>query len=338
MINIMTMKIAFFEIEDWEKEYLKEKLKGHEVVFFSETLSIENVEVAERFDVISVFICSVVTKEVLAKLPKLKLVTTRSTGFDHIDTAYCKEKKIVVSNVPHYGTHTVAEHTFALILALSRKLFFSMQRTKSGEFDHQELTGFDLYGKTIGIVGLGDIGVSVAYIAKGFGMKIVAYARHPSEDLANRMGVSFLSLKELLAVSDIVTLHVPYTPQTHHMINKRNIKQFKKGSFLINTARGGLVDTEALLFGLEQGVFSGVGLDVLEEENLIKEERQLFGNHCLNHTTLKTLYYDHVLMKQDNVVITPHNAFNSVEALHMILDVTSTSILDFLQGKIENTV
>lgn len=332
------MKIAFFEIEEWEKQYLADKLKGHELAFFPEPLTAENVADAKNFEAISVFICSTLSKEVLEKLPKLKCITTRSTGFDHIDTAYCKEKRIAVENVPHYGTHTVAEHAFALILALSRKLFVSMQRTRNGDFDHQQLTGFDLFGKTIGIVGLGDIGVSVAYIARGFGMKVVAYARHPSEELANRMGVTFLGLKELLAVSDIVTLHLPYTKQTHHMINKRHLKYFKKGSLLINTARGGLVQTEALLMGLEQGILGGVGLDVLEEENVIKEERQLFGNHGLNHAALKTLYYDHVLMQHENVVITPHNAFNSAEALRMILDVTVTNLLDFGQGKIENTV
>jgi D-lactate dehydrogenase len=335
---IIEMKIAFFEIEDWEKVYIEKELKGHEVTFFSEPLTEESIEDAKGFDIISIFVCSVINKEAVDKLPKLKFITTRSTGYDHIDIAYCKEKNIAVSNVPHYGTHTVAEHTFALILALSRKLFYSIQRTKGGDFDHTQLTGFDLFGKTIGIVGLGDIGLSVAYIAKGFGMKIAAFAHHPSEELANRMGVSFLGLKELLSVSDVVTLHVPYIKQTHHMINKKNIKHFKQGSLLINTARGALIDTEALLLGLEKGILGGAGLDVLEEENHIKEERQLIGSHGLDHETLKTLYYDHILMNRENVVITPHNAFNSQEALQLILDVTLQNVLDFEVQKPQNVI
>ncbi len=332
------MKIAFFEVEEWEKPLLSEKLHGDDLVFYPDPLTIENVAIAKDFEMISVFVCSTINKEVIDQLPHLKFVTTRSTGFDHIDTAYCKERHIVACNVPHYGTHTVAEHTFALILALSRKLFVSIDGTKRGEFDHSNLLGFDLYGKVLGIFGLGDIGISVARIAKGFGMNVVAYSRHPSEALARELGISFLEFNEVLSLSDIITLHVPYSKETEHMINKKNIKKFKKGSLLINTARGGLVETESLLFGLEKGILGGAGLDVLEEENLIKEERQLIGRHGVKSADLRTLYYDHILMKLDNVVITPHNAFNSKEALELILDVTVQNILAFEDKKMQNTV
>lgn len=335
---IESMKIGIFEAELWERRYLEKKLEGNELIFEKEPLTNKNVDKFKDCEAVSIFICSTLNKEVLDRMPNLKFITTRSTGFDHIDLATCKEKGIIACNVPHYGTHTVAEHAFALILTLSRKIYVSVDRTKRGDFDHHELTGFDLYGKTLGIVGLGDIGKSVLSIAKGFGMNVVAYAHHPDEALARQYGISFLSVKELFAVSDIVTLHVPYMKETHHLVNKRTIKKFKKGSILINTARGPLVQTEALLYGLEKGILAGVGVDVLEGETAIQEERQILGNHSFDHQSFKTLYYDHVLMGRDNVIITPHNAFNSIEALHLILDVTAQNLLDFQSGKPQNTV
>jgi len=333
------MKIAFFEIEDWEKDYIESKLKNHELYFFKEPLTAENVSKIKDIEIISVFINSPLTKEVFNKLPKLSMITTRSTGFDHIDVATCKKLgKVVVCNVPHYGTHTVAEHTFALILGLSRKLYLSLERTKHGEFNHNHLTGFDLYDKTIGIVGFGDIGSSVMNIAKGFGMHVVAYSHHPDEKIARKLSITFMSLNELLKVSDIITLHVPYAKETHHIINKRNIKKFKKGSLLINTARGGLVETEAIIYGLEKGILQGVGMDVLEEENIIEEEKEILTKHFVKSSELRTLYLDHILMSDERVIITPHNAFNSIEALHIILDVTIENILDFIQHKPQNMV
>lgn len=332
------MKIAFFEVESWEKNYLEQKLAGNELQFFAKPLREANIPELQNTEVISTFIDSHITKEFLDQLPNLRLITTRSTGYDHIDLVCTKYKNIITCNVPHYGTHTVAEHTFSLILALSRKLFESVSRTKHGEFDHGELTGFDLFDKTLGIVGLGDIGESVLRIAKGFGMKIVVFSRHPDEVTARKLGVTFLPLKELLAVSDIVSLHVPYTKETRHIINKSSIKKFKKGSLLINTARGGLVETEAILYGLEKGILRGVGLDVLEDEDMIKEERQILTKDFHKKSNFKTLYLDHVLMSRENVLITPHNAFNSKEALHMILDVTVENILDFAKSKPQNTI
>lgn len=334
------MKIAFFETEGWEKEYLEKKLEGqgHELQFTHAPLSKDNAAQFKDFEAVSVFITSKLTPEVLDQLPNLKLITTRSTGFDHIDCPTCHNRNITVSNVPHYGTHTVAEQTFALILGLSRKLFVSVERTKSGEFDHKELTGFDLYDKTIGIVGLGDIGTSVMNIAKGFGMHVVAYSHHPDEALAQKLGITFLDLKELFAASDIVTLHVPYTKENHHLINKTNIKKFKKGSLLINSARGALVETQAVEYALEKKILKGFGADVLEEEDIIQKEQHLLTEHFLRDANLKTLYLDHVLMGKPNVLITPHNAFNSTEALHLILDVTADNIVHFTNQQPQNTV
>lgn len=332
------MKIAFFEVEEWEKAYLSQKLAGNELLFYSEPFTSDNINEMKDVEIISTFIYSNLTKEIINSLPNLRLITTRSTGYDHIDVACTKYKKIIICNVPHYGTTTVAEHTFALIFALSRKLFASIDRTKRGDFDHHELTGFDLHGKTLGIVGLGDIGLSVLKIAKGLGMRVVAYSRHPDESEARKRGLTFLDLKELFSVSDIISLHVPYTKETHHLVNKRNIKRFKKGSLLINTARGGLIETEAILYGLEKGILAGAGLDVLEGEDIIQEERQILSSNFLKNANMKTLYFDHVLMQHENVIVTPHNAFNSVEALQKILDVTVENITDFISEKPQNTV
>lgn len=332
------MRIAFFETEDWEQAYLEQKLHGYELRFYTGPLTQENAEEVKDFEAISFSILSRIDETLLQRLPNLKMLTSRSTGFDHIDVAACRKRQITVCSVPNYGAHTVAEHTFALLLALSRQLISSVDRTKHGDFDHRKLTGFELYNKTIGIIGLGDIGKLVMQIAKGFGMHVVAYSHHPDESLARKNSIHFLELKELLAVADIVTLHIPYRKENRHLINKKNIKKFKKGSILINTARGPLVETEAIIYGLEKGILRGAGLDVLEEENVIHEERQLLTAQYQEQADYKTLYLDHVLLSKDNVIITPHNAFNSSEALRVILDVTVDNIIGFEHHQPQNII
>ncbi len=332
------MKTVFFECEEWEKKYLVQHLAGQNVQFLPKPLSGETVAYATDAEAIYVFIYSTLTREVLEKLPQLKSISTRSTGYDHIDLAYCKERGILVCNVPEYGTHSVAEHTFALILALSRHIVESVDKTRRGNFDLRGLMGFDLYGKTIGVVGVGSIGRSVIQIAKGFGMRVVATTENPSEIEAKAHGITLLDLKELLSVSDIITLHVPLTKKTRHMINSKNIRRCKKGSLLINTARGGVVETEAIVKGLEEKILAGVGLDVLEEECFVKEERQLLSGRFLAECDLKTQLLNHVLLTQENVIVTPHNAFHSREALTKILDVTVGNILGVASGNRQNIV
>ncbi len=277
---------------------------------------------AAECEVISIFIYSKVTAEILRTLPKLKVIATRSTGTDHIDTAACSQQGIQVYNVPTYGVHAVAEHAFALILALSRKLIPSIERTKKGNFHSQGLTGFELYGKTIGIVGYGNIGTSVGDIAKGFGMRILATSRSTK----NIPGVTFLPLEELLKQSDVVTIHTPLTAQTQHLINCDNIMLCKKGALLINTSRGPVIDTTAIIMALQKGVLGGAGLDVLEEEGSIREERELLTNTHIDLISAKKMLMGHVLQDMDNVIITPHNAFNSVESLEEINAVTVQNI------------
>jgi D-lactate dehydrogenase len=258
-------------------------------------------------------------------------------GFDHIDVVACKARGIVVANVPVYGAHTVAEHTFALMLAVSRKIIPSVERAKRGDFSSVGLTGFDLFEKTLGVIGAGHIGKNVCELALSFGMKVLAYCHHTDEELCAK-GVQYATLDELLAGSDVVTLHLPHNSETEHIINLQNIGQFKKGAILINTARGALVETQSILEGLEKGILAGVGLDVLEEENSLKEEREFLASEHIKKGDIQTELLDHILLERDDVVITPHNAFNSKEALQEILETSLSNIKSFLNGAPVNII
>ena len=330
------MKIVFYEIHDWEKRYIKNKLKNHKLVFVDEPINEENIKEAKDADIISVFIYSKIDKKVLDKMKKVKMIATRSTGFDHIDVKECKNRKIIVCNVPTYGENTVAEHTFALILSLSRKIHKSYLKMLRNDFTIDDLKGFDLKGKTIGVIGAGHIGLHVIRIAKGFGMNVLVNTLHPDKFLAEIMGFEYVSFEELLKRSDIITLHVPYNKSTHHLINKDNIKLIKRGAILINTSRGGCVDTEALIEALDKGILSGVGLDVIEGEELIKEEKQLIYEK--NRKSLENLIKDHILLSRDNVIFTPHIAFYSQEALERIVETTIDNIISFIEGRPINLV
>jgi len=332
-------KIAFFDIEKSEEDYFRQNLSDHELHFSKDPLEEGGEFDSEVFnaEIICVFTYSKVNKEILDKFTNVKYVTTRSTGFDHIDLEYCKSRDIKVSNVPTYGMHSVAEHTFALILAISQKIVPSVDRTRRGDFSLENLRGFELYGKTLGIVGTGNIGKVVAEIALGLGMKVVAYNRHEDDELKNK-GVEFKDLDSVLGSSDIVTLHLPYNKDTHHIINLGNINKFKKGVVFVNNARGGLVETQAILEALNQGIFSAAGLDVLEEESGIREESELITSKYTENRDLKTGLLNHILLDREDVFITPHNAFDSNEAVAQILDTTDKNIKSFISGNTENVV
>ncbi len=326
----------FFEVEAWEEPLIQKALVGQVVIFKTDKLLVETIAETDA-TIISTFINSTLTAEVLQKFPNLKLIVTRSVGYDHIDLQYCKEKNITVCNIPTYGPHTIAEHVFALMLALSRKLIPSVERTKRGDFSLDGLRGFELYNKTLGVIGVGHIGSVVIDIAKGFGMHVLVYNRHTDPEIEKK-GAKFVALDDLLAQSDVVTIHVPLTKETNHLINMENIQKFKKSSILINTARGGIIETEAIVYGLEHGILSGAGLDVLEEECYLKEEHELLTTEFLQKCDMKTQLLDHVLLNCPDVVITPHNAFDSNEALMQIIQTTEENILSFINGKPQNTV
>ncbi|HBP01404.1 MAG: D-isomer specific 2-hydroxyacid dehydrogenase NAD-binding protein [Candidatus Moranbacteria bacterium GW2011_GWE1_49_15] len=331
------MKIAIFEVQKWKQEFLRDGLPDHEIIFFEEPLSEENVEKAKDAEAISVFIYSKVKKETIERLPKLKFIATQSTGFDHIDVEHCKEKGIGVANVPHYGENTVAEHTFALILALSRNVHKSYLRTSGGDFSIEGLKGFDLKDKTLGVIGTGKIGLHVIRMAKGFGMHVKAFDVQTDNFLSEVLHFEYAPLDEVLATSDIVSLHVPYNKNTHHLINKENIMKMKKGALLINTARGGVVDTDALFDALDEGYIGGAALDVLEGEELLLDEKQMLY-YKEDNDKLRELVRNEQILKRDNVVFTPHIAFYSQEALERILNTTAENLRAFSEGVAINTV
>ena len=330
-------KIAVFELEEWEKERLKKALKGCEALLFSSPLEERLLPQIADSTAFSVFIRSEVSRETIAALPKLRLIATRSTGFDHIDLEACRERQILVANVPYYGETTVAEHAFGLILALSRKIHKAYLRTLQGNFSLEGLRGFDLQGRTLGVVGAGHIGLHAVRIAKGFGMKVLAFDVRQDRLIAEVLGFEYASLDDLLRQSDIISLHAPLNTGTYHLINRGNLKLAKRGALLVNTARGGLVDTDALIWALDEGILSGAGLDVIEGEELVEEEKQLLRAPQAEEK-LRMLLRQHVLLRREDVVITPHMAFDSVEAMERILDTTVGNIRSFLDGTPQNIV
>lgn len=334
------MKIAFFEVEDWQRDVITQELSEHEVLFFDNSLTMENVSEVKDVDAVAGFIYSRFSKEILSELSNLKLICTMSTGFDHIDLAHCKEKDIVVCNVPFYGENTVAEHTFSLILALSRQLYPSIKRTHElHRFDTDvSLRGFDLKKKTLGIIGGGSIGMHVVRMAKGFAMDVIVFDIHKDEALAQKEGFVYASLDDIFMQSDVISLHVPYNKHTHHILNAEAFSKMKHGVYIVNTARGGLIDTDALIKALHAKKVSACALDVLEEECHVKEELSLLKDEFKQTCNLKTLLQDHMLMKMDNVIITPHNAFNSHEALLRIINTTIENVKGFYGKHIVNRI
>lgn len=330
------MKIAFFGIKDWEKEIISEKLEGHEIVFFAEELDADNVDKVSDVDVLSIFIYSDVSREMIDRMPNLKLISARSTGFDHIDTAYCKEKGIEVTNVPFYGENTIAEHTFALLLSISRKIYKSYERGLKEDYSLDGLEGFDIKGKTIGVIGAGHIGQNVIKIARGFGMKVLAFDINHNAFLSELLGFEYKTIEEILEQADIITLHAPLNDHTKHMLNKDNMKLIKPGAVLLNTARGGLIETDALLEALDDGRISAAGLDVIEGEEFLANEEKLFKSS--NADSMREYMRDHAIVKRPNVIFTPHNAFNSIEAKKRILNTSLDNIICYNQDHVNNSV
>jgi D-lactate dehydrogenase len=330
------MHIAIFEATEKDEAYMREKLGHHDITFFKEVLNEDNAHQAADSDIISVFIYSAITAGVLEKIPNVKLIATRSTGFDHIDLAACEKKGVLVENVPHYGENTVAEHTFALILALSRNVHKSHARGLNGDFSIDGLMGFDLKDKTLGVIGTGHVGLHVIRIAKGFGMHVLASDKWQNTFLSEVLHFQYVPLETVLAHADIITLHVPYNEHTHHLINRESIQKIKKGALLINTSRGGIVENEALIEALDHGILAGAGLDVLEGEESIKEENQCLHINC--QASDQERHQNQNLLSRENVVFTPHIGFYSKEAVERILDTTIENILLFASGEKNNEV
>jgi D-lactate dehydrogenase len=334
-------KIIFFESTEKEKSILQKYSEFFKLVDFTEEkLTAENAGKFKNYEIVSIFIGSQLSQQTLSQLNSLKFIATRSTGFDHIDLNYCKENDILVSTVPNYGDHTVAEYTFALLLCLIRKVYNAYHQVReTGSFSLEGLQGEELFNKTLGVIGSGKIGQEVIKIAKGFSMEVIAYDKYPQEGLAQELGFEYVNLENLLAQSDVISLHVPYTKETHHLINKDNISKIKLGAYIINTARGGVIETDALYQALKKNHLAGAALDVLEEEGDLKEEqRMLTGKQDIPTEKLKTLLANHIFIDLDNVIISPHNAFNTKEALENILMTTMENVNGYLNSELKNLI
>lgn len=335
----MAHKIAFFELEGWEEPIIRAAFAGEDLHISKEKITNLCIPENKDFEILSVFVDSRIDAQVTECFPNLKCVATRSTGYDHLETAALRGRGILVQNVPGYGDNTVAEYAFGLILNLTRKMYQGIDQIKeTGSFSLTGLRGIDIKGKTIGIIGTGRIGREAANVAKGFGMKGVMYDPFPNEQFAKESGFTYMSLDDVLAAADILTLHCPLTPQTRHLINKGNIGKIKRGAYLVNTARGPIVETEALVEALQKGILAGAGLDVLEEEGETKDELNTLAFGHPKEEDLKVMLRNHELMHMPNVLITPHNAFNTQEAMERILHATIENIKSFIAGTPTNIV
>jgi D-lactate dehydrogenase len=332
------MKVVVFEVEDTERGAFDRLRPAHEVVFTVDPLKASNVKDYADADVVSTFIYSDLGPNVINQLPRLKLIATRSTGYEHINIEECKRRGIAVSNVPTYGANTVAEHVFALLLAISHRLPEAIERAQRGHFSPLGLQGFDLAGKVLGVIGTGSIGRHVIKIAKGFDMEVVAYDFRPDAKLAETLGFQYVSLDDLLARGDIISLHVPSMPETHHLLNTKTFARMKTGVVIINTSRGGLISTSGLIQALTSGKVAAAGLDVLPDEPMIREEAELIRSIFNKEHDLRNLVATHVLLRMRNVIITPHSAFNTREAVGRIVDTTAENIAAFLDGRPQNIV
>jgi len=332
------MKIAIFEVENWECEMFSDLEAEHDLVYREETLTEDNAADVSDAEIVSTFIYSTLDPSVLDKLENLKLIATRSTGFDHIDVGYCDDNDVGVANVPSYGENPVAEHVFALLGAISHNLIDAANRTRRGDFSQQGLQGFDLKGKTLGVIGTGHIGAHAARIARGYDMEVIAFDVKPDHDLAEKIGFRYADMDDLLSAADIVTLHVPGNEKTKHLISDDAFDKMRDGVVLINTARGPVVDVDAFLRALASGKVKAAGLDVLPEEPVVREEAELLRTWFGRKHKLDTLLADHILLRLNNVIITPHSAFNTREAVQRILDTTHENIVGFARGEPVNLV
>ncbi len=325
----MRVKILIFDSDATVREVFGKGLSQHELVFVDGPVQQDSLKAHSDAEMVSVFVSSRLTRDDMELLPGLRAVIARSSGIDHIDTSYLKEKSIALYSVPRYGAHTVAEYALALILSLIRRVPQTIERTLRGAFEKlPEFEGVDLYGKTLGIIGTGAIGANVAVRAKAFGMQVLLYDLYPNTALESD-GAKYVSLNELYAGSDVITLHAPGTPETLHLMNAAAFAQMKDGVIIVNTARGELIETEALLAALRSGKVSRAALDVLEGE------RDLWKGAA--NETVQALMNEFVYTS-NRVLYTPHIAFFTCEAYHEILMTSVKNALEYFaqaQGSIE---
>ncbi len=322
------MKLAFFDCKSYDVPGFEKHLAntGIEVKYFEPSLNIDTVSLAAGFDAVCVFVSDTVDAPVVEKLHAMgvKMIALRCAGFNNVDIKAC-QGKLRVFRVPAYSPYAVAEHAMALLLTINRRTHKAYNRTRDFNFSLQGLAGFDLYGKTVGIIGTGKIGRVFADICRGFGMKILAYDAYPNPE----SGLTYVELPELFRESDIISLHCPLTEDTRHLIDEDSIARMKENVILINTSRGGLVNTEALIQGLKDKKVGAACLDVYEEEGDFFYED--FSGHIVRDDKLVRL------ISMPNVIVTSHQAFLTEEALDNIAATTVNNLVKFFAGTPETT-
>jgi len=326
------MKISFFEMtENWQVEMAKKAFPKDELFFFDKMIQDVDIKEFKNSEVISTFCSSDCNSDILSKCKKLKFIATRSTGFNHIDTKYCKKNKIQVTNVPFYGENTVAEFAFGMMITITRKLIDSVNRVSAGSFNFDGLRGIDLKGKTVGLLGFGHIGQKFAKMCKGFDMNVIAYDAFADKlgDVAESIGVTLVSDNEVLKNSDIISLHMPLLESTKHILDKKAFRKMKEGVVIINTSRGELIDSDALIWAVDNKIVASAALDVVEAENELKAE---MNEHKHEMKSLHLIVDDHKLINYKNVLVTPHNAFNTIEAITRIVQTSIDNIKCYQNG------
>ncbi len=332
------MNIVFFEAEDIEAKILLDLYGDIDYDVVKHPLNAGNADKYKDVEIISCFLYSDLSKDVLKKLNKLKFIATRSRTFDHIDLEYCNQNGIVIANVPAYGGDTVAEHVFSLLLCLSRHIPQAAQRTREGDFSAQGLQGFDLNGKTMGIIGTGAIGMRTAAVAKAFGMNVLGYDISPRHLIAEASGLTYTSLEKLLSESDVISLHVSNYPQNRRLLSEKEFTLMKNGVVIINTSIGAAIDIKALLQAMTSGKVSAAGLDVLPDESAIHEDAEFLRESFSAKYDAETLLASHALLHHKNVIVTPHIAFYTKETIEGILRTTGSNIQSFQSGHHLNVV
>ena len=327
------MKIAFFDTKPYDKNAFEHfaDINGITFKYFETKLNEDTAMLARGFDGVCVFVNDTVNSAVIDILCSLgiKIIALRCAGFNNVDIKYAAGK-ICVVRVPAYSPYAVAEHTMALLLTSVRRTHKAYIRSRDFNFSLAGFTGFDLYGKTVGVIGTGKIGKVFIDICKGFGMNVLAYDKYPSYEICDSR-VKYVSLEALLEKSDIISLHCPLTPETYHIINSKSIKKCKKGFVLINTSRGALVDSDALLDGIKSRWVGAACLDVYEEESDVFFEDN--SGHIMEDDTLARL------ISMPNVIVTSHQAFLTEEALSNIAEVTVKNLVAFFEcGECQNRV
>lgn len=324
----MKPKIAFFDTKPYDKEYFNEINKSYhfDITYFRYHLTPENIVLAKGFNIIIIFVNDLINEKMIKKLADygIKLIALRSSGFNNIDLKSALGK-IKIVRVPAYSPNAIAEHTIALMLSLNRKIHRAYFRTRDANFSLNGLLGFDMYGKTAGVIGTGRIGKALIKILKGFDMKVIAFDKYPDAEFARTMQIDYLPLEELFKQSDIISLNCPLTKETEYLINRNTIALMKKGVMIINTGRGKLIKTSDLIHALKSGKVGSAGLDVYEEESKFFFED--LSDRVLTDDILARL------LTFNNVIITSHQGFFTREALYNIAQTTMQNIQDFIDNK-----